>query len=358
MAIAFGGADVKERGFQGVRLRFDVWVEKEEGFLLPKVWVRVYGIRKVLREFMNLWAVGSMLGSTQTIDMEATRKNEFGRIQEAVLNPMLIPSQLDVVIGDHYFELEFDVEKVGLDENGEEMEVAWKGGEDGGEGEEEEEKEERDPTEDRSPKRQKGLDTSGSAGDGQHSNQDAQANNLGLNVSGLSEKLKAMNKSEFDAFLREKADGILDGVVSEALDKLAEKVLSEGSEDLLQKDGLHNDGELTASGLKVKEGSVLLPEIESQVPETTESEMGIDRDVVVQSSPEQDGGDNVTSELVSEVLAAAAITEALVSPLRASPRLANSSDEHTLKKAARRAPFFLPVEVESDFSCPNINVRI
>ena len=72
---------------------------------------------------MNLWAVGSMLGSTQTVDMETTRTNEFGRIQVVVLNPMLIPAHLDVVIGDHYFELEFEVERLGLDENGEEMEV-------------------------------------------------------------------------------------------------------------------------------------------------------------------------------------------------------------------------------------------
>jgi hypothetical protein len=33
----------------------------------------------------------------------------------------LIPANLDVVIGDHYFELEFEVEKFGFDENGEEV---------------------------------------------------------------------------------------------------------------------------------------------------------------------------------------------------------------------------------------------
>jgi hypothetical protein len=32
----------------------------------------------------------------------------------AVLNPDLILTQLDVVIGDHYFELEFEVEKRGF----------------------------------------------------------------------------------------------------------------------------------------------------------------------------------------------------------------------------------------------------
>jgi hypothetical protein len=51
-----------------------------EGFLLPKLWVRVLGIRETLRDFLTLWAVASMLGSTQTVDMGATRKNDFGRI--------------------------------------------------------------------------------------------------------------------------------------------------------------------------------------------------------------------------------------------------------------------------------------
>jgi hypothetical protein len=34
-------------------------------------------MRKELYEFLELWAVGSMLGSTQIVDMETTRKNDF-----------------------------------------------------------------------------------------------------------------------------------------------------------------------------------------------------------------------------------------------------------------------------------------
>jgi hypothetical protein len=133
-AIAFGGANVREAGVPvGVRVKFHSWVEVKEGFLLPKVWVRVFGMRKELREFLELWDVGSLLGSTQTVDMETTQKNNFGRIMVAVLNPKLIPPHMDVVIGDHYFELEFEVEKLGTNENGEEVEVEWRkeGGGDG-----------------------------------------------------------------------------------------------------------------------------------------------------------------------------------------------------------------------------------
>lgn len=72
--------------------------------MLLKLWVRVLGFRETLRDFLTLWAVASMLGSTQTVDMEATRKNDFGRIFVAVMNPKVIPSHLSIVIDDHYFE--------------------------------------------------------------------------------------------------------------------------------------------------------------------------------------------------------------------------------------------------------------
>jgi hypothetical protein len=65
----------------------------------------------------------TMLGSTLIVDMETTRKSDFGRILVAVLNSSLIPEQLDVVIGDHDFELDFEVEKVGFYENGEEADL-------------------------------------------------------------------------------------------------------------------------------------------------------------------------------------------------------------------------------------------
>ena len=74
------------------------------------------GIKEPLRDLPTLCVVGLMLGSTQTVDMEAIRKNDFGRIIiVAVLNPKLIPTHLYVVIGDHYFELDFEVEKRSFD---------------------------------------------------------------------------------------------------------------------------------------------------------------------------------------------------------------------------------------------------
>ena len=101
----------------------------------------------------------------------------------AVLNPLLIPSRMDVVIGDHYFEFEFEVEKKGIDENGEEMEVDWNGGEGDGEGGGEQSPEQRS-LDKRDPKRQKGFDKESKEGNGEGKNtqSDLQGAELNLNA--------------------------------------------------------------------------------------------------------------------------------------------------------------------------------
>ncbi|XP_022682391.1 uncharacterized protein LOC111257326 [Setaria italica] len=283
-AIAFGGADVREEGVQtGQRLQFEAWHEKEEGFLLPKVWVRVFGLRKNLREYMNLWAVGSMLGSTQTVDMEVTRENVFGRVCVAVLNPLLIPSHLDVVIGDHYFELDFEVEKLGTDENGEEAIFDWKGDAAGeGEGEDSEEDHmQDDPEINRETKRRKNnTDYKGkenSSTDNIQADQDREQKNS------LKERVQNMNDNEFLLFLKEKAGEIIDKAVDKTLDNLADQVMNERDEG--------QDSE--------------------------------------NSWEEEEGRD--------ELQKVAAIPEVIITPTRASPRLAQSGDEHILSKTEKMA---------------------
>lgn len=121
----------------GVRLQFQEWHIKLEGLLLHKVWIWVTGIRKRLREYLNLWAIGSMLRSTQMVDMVTMRKNDFGRILVTVVDPALLPSSMDGVIGDHYFELKIEKEKVGFNENGDEVELDFRENGDDGDGKEE-----------------------------------------------------------------------------------------------------------------------------------------------------------------------------------------------------------------------------
>ncbi|CAN6231827.1 unnamed protein product [Urochloa humidicola] len=300
-SIAFGGANVWEDGApSGIRLKFDLWFEKKEGYLLPKVWIS--GMRKELREFLDLWAVGSMLGSTQSVDMEITRKSDFGRIFVVVLNPQLIQAQLDAVIGDHYFELEFKVEERGFDENGEEVDVEWCPGSGNDDNEEvpDTEMDTRAEAGDREAKRRRG------------NNARSEFNMDPQHFSSLKELVLGMSEDEFTAFLRKKAEEILDVSVKEVLAETTDKVLEE-----------RDDMEFGEGPRDITTG--LANTFPKEIAETKRNkEAGGDQ------------GKQQTQELAKK-FPAAAIHEAVVSPVRSSPRLVGSSDEHTKERAHRRA---------------------
>jgi hypothetical protein len=95
----------------GVSLFFDKWKEEEEGMPLQWVWIRIFRLPEKLREFSVLWALGSMLGVTQSVDMISSLKRNYGRVEVAVLNVDLLPNSIDtVVIGDRLFSLPIQVE--------------------------------------------------------------------------------------------------------------------------------------------------------------------------------------------------------------------------------------------------------
>jgi hypothetical protein len=233
-------------------MQFEEWQEKEEGFLLPKVWVRVRCIREPLREFLILWAVGSLLGATQTVDMETTRKNEFGRILVAVLDPKLIPRVLDVVIGDHYFDLEFEVEKKGFDEKGEEVDVEWDGGE--GEGDGEGKRQGPNSDDGLNNDQEKLIDNKRSKGsEGEDKSRDPRSESEAP-VNG-----HVLSKEEFEEFLSWKASKVIDEVVEEVLEDLADKVMKEpdepmeGATDSLELAGVNSKG-VDAGGGSTEQG--------------------------------------------------------------------------------------------------------
>jgi hypothetical protein len=137
----------------------------------------------------------------------------------------LIPKELDVVIADHYFELEFEVEKWGFDENGEEAAFVWNGGV----GEEEGEEEGEGEGFRRVAKKQKRVE--GSKEDvemgsptGVDSAQDMT----------WKEQVQNMSKEEFETFLREKAGEILGKAADKLFDELADKVVNEKGEEELE----------------------------------------------------------------------------------------------------------------------------
>ncbi|CAN6276965.1 unnamed protein product [Urochloa humidicola] len=232
-AIAFGSADVRENGVsKGMRMEFEEWHEEEEGYLLPKVWVRVTGIRRKLREFLNLWAIGTLLGSTQTVDMETTRKNNFGRIFVAVLDPKLLPPKLDVVIGDHYFDLKFEVEPVGFDDNGEEVHFNF------GNNDENQDMEEDAPNDeenlDREGKHSKNESSEAPGG------KDADGKNDGMpnKTKGNTPPMSMEQQEEMEAKIQRMASEIMDMAVEKTLNFCADVVSAEEEDE--QIDGTLN----------------------------------------------------------------------------------------------------------------------
>lgn len=347
-AIAFGGADVRDKDVpSGVRLQFDEWHEEEEGYLLPKVWIRVTGIRKKLREFLNLWAIGSMLGSTQTVDMETTRKSNFGRILVAVLDPKLLPPKLDTVIGDHYFDLKFELEPVGFDDNGDEVIFNFEEGNDG----------ENQGMEEDDPNAERGLDREGKRSRREHvaapGEQDAALGKDGTSANSNKNTLTMsdMLREEMEAKVQRMAAEIIDMAVDKTLDFCVDNVLAEeddeqglgameddssafetfsdgsggvgwvtgseiaASEKLPPVDRPGRAGERLVAGCLVRRGS-------GSAPPTFRAEL-----------QQPDLGARPTDQLT----VAAGIKEAALSPTRASPRLASVADQHILEKAKKRA---------------------
>jgi hypothetical protein len=185
--------------------------------------------------------------------------------------------------------LVFEVEKVGIDENGEEAEFEWLRGRkgDGGEGSfKGGQAGEEEGLERVSKKLKRGVVRDGVEGVAR----DAQGVEDG--VMPWKEQVQNMSKKEFEAFLREKSDGITNLAADRVLDEVVNRVMSEEEEDgQFQKEVL-GDGVMLGGDMEVEVGD--------------------------------------------RVREAASVSEAIKVQVRASPRLQRSKDEHILVKAEER----------------------
>ena len=107
--IQYGGLFIKEKK---IYLNSEVWSEEQEGLLLPKVYIRILWVPSKLRELPVLWALGSMVGATQMVDMVTSKNSNFCRVLVTVLDSKAIPGQLGVVIGDRWFEFPIEVDSI------------------------------------------------------------------------------------------------------------------------------------------------------------------------------------------------------------------------------------------------------
>jgi hypothetical protein len=77
---------------------------------LHRVWVHMSGLLEELREYLAIWAIGTIFGATKDVDMKFTHEYDRARLQVLFLDPSLIPHSIDVVI-EFIYELHFRVER-------------------------------------------------------------------------------------------------------------------------------------------------------------------------------------------------------------------------------------------------------
>jgi len=80
--------------------------------VLDQVWVIVTKVPRVLRSFLPLWAVGSIIGATQKVDMIHLRATRQDHILVVVLNAKQIPKKADVCVGCSIYRLFFKPDEV------------------------------------------------------------------------------------------------------------------------------------------------------------------------------------------------------------------------------------------------------
>jgi hypothetical protein len=102
---------VVQAKFQNSKMQIEEkMLDGDVKIVLPKVWVQFTGLPSHLHDYLVIWVVGSMLGVTKDVDMAFTRRFDICRMQVLVMDPNLIPSSVNVVIGENLYELKFRVE--------------------------------------------------------------------------------------------------------------------------------------------------------------------------------------------------------------------------------------------------------
>jgi hypothetical protein len=102
-------------------LHFEEWSATElDLFKLTKTWVRVYGCPyKLCSDYLALFAVGSLIGRVQEVDMAFTRQNSVVRMRVLVTDLKYIPKgTVDHVYDSVGYGIRFKIEGKGDQEKG------------------------------------------------------------------------------------------------------------------------------------------------------------------------------------------------------------------------------------------------
>jgi hypothetical protein len=110
--IRMNDVEFKLKTFE-VGLTFTEWTEGEDAapaYELDLVWVHISGIPHDRRHYLAFWVFGTVVGTTQQVDMHTYRQKGVVRVQIGVLNRDLFPYTTDLVFGLKGFNITFAVE--------------------------------------------------------------------------------------------------------------------------------------------------------------------------------------------------------------------------------------------------------
>jgi hypothetical protein len=93
-------------------MHFEDWTSRRlDKWGIFDMWIRVFGCPDTLcRDYLGLFAVGSLVGKTKEVDMKFTREHGIARMRIDCANPQLIPRYLDHFWDGEGFGIEIHVE--------------------------------------------------------------------------------------------------------------------------------------------------------------------------------------------------------------------------------------------------------
>ena len=112
--VAIGSVTTKLR--EGVLLFEKYNTEIKPTRKLEQVWVCVFGVPYEIRSFLLLWAVGTILGATQKVDITYLRRTGVVRLLVAVLDANAVPTDADIVVNRNMCRIFFKVDEILRDE--------------------------------------------------------------------------------------------------------------------------------------------------------------------------------------------------------------------------------------------------
>ncbi|GJN28162.1 hypothetical protein PR202_gb16255 [Eleusine coracana subsp. coracana] len=99
-------------GGEGI-LIISEWTNKiEPRKYLQKAWINVYGVPYEIRSYLSLWAVGTIIGATQKVDMKYLKKMGVVRILVAVIDIKGIPDSSEIAVGEGLYDIFYKIDKV------------------------------------------------------------------------------------------------------------------------------------------------------------------------------------------------------------------------------------------------------